>query len=221
MLPEEIQSLHWTQETATVYPITVMRKLGENVRDHLVFISDDKNHDVPFVKKCNEILHDYYTGGFSTDHDIEYNDGCGTQFKCIRAFTSLARRRVKTSRIFTEKSHSKSKSDSLGRAVKSFASRAVCAERRVIRNAEELTAFSSRKLSSQVCSRKLPSYVKQIVLFCLFQRNGDIQECVSSEKYVYIRGTLSIHQVVNIAGNHGQINYINASCGCSFCLVGS
>ena len=42
-----------------------------------------------------------------------------------------------------------------------------------------------------------------------------------SEKYVYIHGTLSMCQVVTIPGNHAQTYYRNASCGCSFCLVGS
>ena len=114
-----------------------IRKLGENVREgHLVFISDDK-HDVPFVEKCNEILQDHYTGeGFSIDHNIKYNDGCGMQFKYIQVFTSLARCRVKTSHIFTKTSHGKWKSDGLGGVVKSFASRAVCGKRHIIRNAK-------------------------------------------------------------------------------------
>ena len=133
LLPEEIWSLHWTQETATVYQI---RKLGENVREgHLVFISDDK-HDVPFVEKCNEILQDHYMGGFSIDHNIKYNDGCGMQFKCIQVFTSLARCCVKTSHIFNKASPGKWKSDSLGGVVKSFSSRAVCGKRHIIRNAK-------------------------------------------------------------------------------------
>ena len=43
LLPEEIQSIHWTQETVTIYPVVVMRKTGENIgEDHLVFISDEK-----------------------------------------------------------------------------------------------------------------------------------------------------------------------------------
>ena len=122
LLPEEIQSLHWVQETATVYPIVFMRKIGDDVPEgHLVFISDDKKHDVPFVEKCNEILHQHYVKeGMFITHDIEYNDGCASQFKCIRAFSSLARRSVKTTRIFCETSHGKSKSDGLGGVVKSF-----------------------------------------------------------------------------------------------------
>ena len=78
LLPEKIQWLHWVQETATVYPIVVMRKVANEIReDHLVFISDDKKHDVLFVEKCNEILHHHYVKeGLQINHDIEYNDGC-------------------------------------------------------------------------------------------------------------------------------------------------
>ena len=50
LLPKEIQSLHWTQETATIYPIVVIRKVEDKIReDHIAFISNDKKHDVPFV----------------------------------------------------------------------------------------------------------------------------------------------------------------------------
>ncbi len=98
LLPEEIQSLHWTQETATVYPIIVLRRVGEDIReDHLTFIPDDKNHDVPFGEYCNDSLHKYYEDeGLSITHDIEYNDGCASQFKCVRSFSSLAKRHIKT-----------------------------------------------------------------------------------------------------------------------------
>ena len=51
LLPEEIQSLHWTQETATVYPIVVIRKVEDDIHeDHIVFISNYKKHDVLFVE---------------------------------------------------------------------------------------------------------------------------------------------------------------------------
>ena len=62
-----------------------MRKIGDDVQEHhLVFISDEKKHDVPFVEKGSEILHSHYLqeGGI-INHDIEYNDGCASQFKCI------------------------------------------------------------------------------------------------------------------------------------------
>lgn len=150
LLPIEIQSIHWTQETATVYPIVVVcRRHGDDIReDHLVFISSDKKHDVPFVELCNIKLHSYYQEkGVSFIRDIEYNDGCASQFKCIRAFASLARRNIRTTRIFYETSHGKSKSDGLGGVIKSYASREVCGEKKVIRKAEELSKFLEENLS--------------------------------------------------------------------------
>ena len=111
LLPDEIQSLHWTQETASVYPVVVLRRVKEDVReDHLTFITDDKNHDVPFVEYCNNLLHEHYRGeGLDVTHGIEYNDGCASQFKCICALSALAHRSMKTTRIFCETSHGKSK----------------------------------------------------------------------------------------------------------------
>ena len=73
--------------------------------------------------------------------DIECNDGCSSQFKCIAAFTQYAYRSVQTARIFFEISHGKSKSDGLGGVVKGFAIREVNAREVIIRNASELFEF--------------------------------------------------------------------------------
>lgn len=65
-------------------------------------------------KKCNEILHQHYADeSMAINHDIEYNDGCASQFKCIRAISTLARRNAKTTCVFCETSHGKSKSDGM------------------------------------------------------------------------------------------------------------
>ena len=81
------------QETATVYPIVVFPKVDGALRDdHLVFVSDDKKHDVPIVERCNDLVNRYYLEeGLSITHNIEYNDGRVRQFKCICAFVRLAR----------------------------------------------------------------------------------------------------------------------------------
>ena len=147
-LPEEIQSLHWNQETATAYSIVVIRKVEDDLReDHTVFISNDKKHDVPFVEYCNDILHRYYKhAGLSITHDNEYNDGCATPFKCICAFSSLTRRKIKTTRVFCETNYGKSKSDGLWGVIKLYASCVVCGEREVIRDAKELFDFFNENL---------------------------------------------------------------------------
>ena len=53
-----MQSHQWTQEVTTVYPMVVLRTFSEDIcEDYLVFIFKSSEHDVPFAKHRNEILH--------------------------------------------------------------------------------------------------------------------------------------------------------------------
>ena len=55
LLPNEIQSLHWQQTSDTVFPVVVvMNCAGEIHEDHLVFISDDLQHDYIYVELMNK-----------------------------------------------------------------------------------------------------------------------------------------------------------------------
>ena len=61
LVPHEIQSLRWTQEQAIVYPVVVLRRVNDVIReDHIIFTSSDLKHDVLFVEFCNDLLHEYY-----------------------------------------------------------------------------------------------------------------------------------------------------------------
>ena len=113
---DEIMSIHWTQELAMVYPVVVLRKVDSVLReDHFTFISYDLTHDVPFVELCNAMIHKYYDErDINIEKDIEFNDGCASQCKCIRAIQSFARRNVSSIWVYFETSHGKSKSDGLG-----------------------------------------------------------------------------------------------------------
>ena len=113
-----------------MYPIVVLRKVNSRIReDHLTFITVDKKHEVPFVELYNECLHAFYKeDGTNITHDVEYNDGCASQFKCTGAFSSMARRSIKTTLIFCKTSHGKCKLDGLGGIIKTLLSE-VCMER--------------------------------------------------------------------------------------------
>ena len=106
LIPNEIQSLHWTQKQATLSPVVVKRIVDGIIKgDHIPFISSNLKHDVLYVDFSNELLYDYYkTEGLKFIHDTKYNDGCSSQFSCIKAFRSLARRNIKTTHIFCETS---------------------------------------------------------------------------------------------------------------------
>ena len=50
--------------------------------------------------------------------DIDFNDGCATQFKSIKSDWLFANRKVKTEGIYFESSHGKGPSNGLGGMVK-------------------------------------------------------------------------------------------------------
>ena len=103
------------------------------VRINFTFISNDLTHDVPLVELCNAMIHTYYDErNINMEIDIDFNDGCASQYKCVRAIQSFARRNVSSIRVYFETSHGKSKSDSLGCVVKGYASRKVAATNTVI-----------------------------------------------------------------------------------------
>ena len=178
-----------------------------------MFTSDDKKHDVFFVEKCNKIL-----------QHIEYDDGCSSQFKCIRAFSSLARYPVRTARIFWDTSRGKSKSDGLGGVVKAFASRAVCSERRIIRDAKQLIDLLDKTLKVKSANDSNRPMLNRLFFYISLKDMEDYRSVFPSLKCNYIYSTLSIHEVVAIPRKLEAILYrkfFTASCGCPCCLSGN
>ena len=223
LLPDEIQSLHWTQETATVYPVVVLRRVNGDVReDHITFITNDKNHDVPFVELCNNWLHKHYQDqGVEIVHDVEYNDGCSSQFKCIRAFSALARRTIRTTRIFCETSHGKSKSDGFGGVIKCYASRSVCSEKRVIRDGKELYEFFQERLLVRDAVDSPKPMLNRLFHYISTEEMDDYRSTFPANTFKYIPGTLKIHEVVTSPGDETHIRFRNISCACVNCLSGN
>ena len=116
--------------------------------DHVIFISKNLTHDVPFVELCNSMIHAYYDErDINIELDIEFNDGYTSQYKCVQAIQSFASRNVSSIRVYFETSHGKSKYDGLGGVFKGYASTEVDAANTVIRNAAELYQFCNEKLT--------------------------------------------------------------------------
>ena len=218
LVPHEIQSLHWTQEQATVYPVVVLRRVNDVIwEDHITFISSDLKHDVPFVEFCNDLLHEYYKSeGYNITHDIEYNDGYSSQFKCIKAFSSLARRNIKTTRIFCETSHGKSKSDGLGGVIKSFVYHNVCGSENIIRNTKELYDYFIENLTVHNVENGKPM-LNRLFFYISSEEMTEYRSSFPINKYKSIKGTLKIHQVTTTS-NDKSIMARQCSCGCKSCL---
>ena len=218
LLPDEPQSLHWTTQQATVYPVVVLRSVDAKiVEDHFVFFSDDRTHDVAFVEHCAQTIITFYEQkGETFENIIELNDGCAQQFKSIKAFTQLAKCSYQVTRLFFETSHGKSKSDGLGGVVKSFVSRAVSGEKVFIRNAKELYDFCCTYLT---VSDNTGSVMNNRKFFYVEVDDVEqIRSSVKNDKYKYIPGTRKLHQVTTKAKDRSGFYIRNFICSCKNCL---
>ena len=97
------------------------------------------------------MIHKYYADehDLTVVSDIEFNDGRGSQFKCINAISKVAERKVLTNCVYFESAHGKSKSECLGGVVKWFVSGKVAAEAVIIRNGKELFDFCCSNLATR------------------------------------------------------------------------
>ena len=149
--------------------------------------------------------------------DIEFIDGCLSQYKCVQEIQSFARRNVSSIRLYFETSHGNSKYDCLWGVVKGYASREVAATNTVIRNTAELYQFCNEKLTV------LGSDEHEKMLNCLFfslpKQNIESYRSSfpSSRVYRPIPGTLKIHQIMNKISERNGVYKQNFSSFCKFC----
>ena len=104
--------------------------------------------------------------------------------------------------------------------MKSYATNAVCGERRYIRNAEELFQFLDESLHviNDVNSKK-PMLNRKFFLVTS-QVVNNYRDSFPTSQYVAIKGTLKIHEIVTTPGDNTAIHYRRNSCGCQHCLKG-
>jgi hypothetical protein len=221
LLPDEIYEIHWCQDECTVYPVVVLRKVDGVLReDHFCIFSADLKHDAAFVEAANTKIHEYYQqNGVNIELDIEMNDGCASQYKCITAFRNLSLRKIQTLRIYFETAHGKSKSDGLGGTVKSFVARDIAAKRVVIRTPQELLAYCQEHL------RKFNSQDGKLLNreFMLLEEEevSRMREMLSKKAtYQTIKGTRNIHMVSNKVSCGAGIYAREFACLCSNCIKG-
>ena len=140
-------------------------------------------------------------GDINIEIDIEFNDNFASQYKCVWAIQSFARRNVSSIRMYFEISHGKSKSDS----VKGYASREAAATNTDIRNAAELYQFCNEKLT--VLGSDEHKKMLNRLFFCLPKENIESYQSSfpSSRVYRPIPGTRKIHQIMNVTSKKNGI----------------
>ena len=136
----------------------------------------------------------------------------------------MAQRKTKTTCVFCKTSHGKSKSDGLGGAVKSFASRAIFGEGLIICDAKELFEFFETNLTLKDVLDNDKPMLNRHFFDISKEEMESYRAAFPSQSYQSIKGikgTLAIHQVVIATpGSSNTIQYRNSSCACSACFNG-
>ena len=91
MVQDEIQGFHWNNIGCTLHPVALYHmKDGELQCESLCVISDDMEHDTPFVYQVQAEVVKYLKRELPHVIDIEYfSDGCAGQYKNFKNILNL------------------------------------------------------------------------------------------------------------------------------------
>ena len=127
VIQDEVQSYHWNKEYCTLHPVSLYYICqGELKTESLCVLSDDNNHDTPFVHKCLQLVTSHIKNKLPQVTMIEYfTDGCGGQYKNYKNFLNVCEHGsdfgLQACWNFFATSHGKGPCDGIGGTVKRLA----------------------------------------------------------------------------------------------------
>ena len=129
VIQDEVQSYHWSKEYCTLHPMSIYLRSDQGLQTYsLCILSDDNQHDTPFVYKCQQIAMNYIKENHTCIQNIEYfTDGCGGQYKNFKNFINICHHYedfgLNGKWNFFATSHGKGPCDGIGGTVKRLAYR--------------------------------------------------------------------------------------------------
>ncbi|XP_070549829.1 uncharacterized protein [Ptychodera flava] len=163
---DEIQSAHWTNVQVTLHPIVTFYNCTNCTTDHtiqeaLVFISDDLTHDTHavqhFITLANSHLSEHRD--VTIEKQIQFSDGCASQYKSKGAFCDLSYCRSENGfaveRHFFGSQHGKGPCDGDAGTVKTTVRQALVAHKVVVGNGKQIYSFCHEKLTKDgLCTNR-------------------------------------------------------------------
>jgi hypothetical protein len=188
----------------------------EIVKEELVMISDDMNHDSSavkaFVRKAEDHLKE--TRNINMEHVVQFSDGCASQYKCKFAFYDVSESEKNfhhsTERSFFGSRHGKGPCDACIGVVKSNIRNAVVRREVTVQSAEDAFDYFTRKMTKDGKEGQC-NHSKRT--FFLVPKNK-IQHRKRSDLLTVV-GTRSLHCVHS--GSAEAVWTRNLSCYCDFC----
>ncbi|XP_062621147.1 uncharacterized protein LOC134282769 [Saccostrea cucullata] len=218
---DEAQSAHWTYEQVTIHPVVAYYKCteencNENVRESVVFISEDHKHDYHlvqhFIAKTNEYL--IQGVGLNIEKEIQFSDGAPTQYKSKYNFVDMSMCHedfgFSVEKHFFGSRHGKGPCDGEAGVIKRSASLAVTTRGTIISNAEDFFNYSKNKLTIDGHSHSKRTF--------FFVKTGD----VNRDREQITNRVKTVKQCRSLFSFRGIQQYIvtarERSCFCDACI---
>lgn len=214
---DEVQSAHYSYRQITVHPIVTYYpcdKCEEVVREDMVFLTDDLQHNADAVEEftVKSVQHLTDVRRVSVDHLVQFTDGSPTQYKSKISFFHLSKRRgFSMERNYFGSRHGKGPADGCSAVVKSKVRRAVLGKRARIQNAQQMYDYC---VEHMVIDSRGPDCCHARRVFFLIETIPKTDRNQTNLKPV--TGTRKIHQVRS-TGVEGQVAVRNLSCHCEGC----
>ncbi|XP_069137185.1 uncharacterized protein [Argopecten irradians] len=213
---DEIQSAYYSYQQVSLHPVVAYYKCptckSSTVEESAVFISPDIKHDAYAVNQFNyKMKRHIQERGVSFNHDVQFSDGCASQYKSKIPFQHLAER-GKDGNIYERgyfgSRHGKGPCDALGGVVKKAAELYVRSRQGIIQNAQDFYNFCKGNMTidnTSQCEHK-----KRVFFF---------EERINREttpELRTIKGTQQLHSVRSV--RPGLVKVRKLSCFCRGCL---
>lgn len=232
----EVQSLHWSANQATLLPMVVHRHAqvtdeegnikDEVIKEHFVFISDDKKKDTEFVMHAFGIMFQYLEDhGIKPRHTHIWTDGCAGQFKSHNGFMDKSLFRslygCTCDHNFFCSGHGKGEWDGVGATCKHCAALAVVQGKCLLKDSADLHQFLAETLttpkSSSFPSRQQGGKVKNR-LFFLIPPDEIKHEDRSIVDVKTIKNLRQQHQFFFSGHETQKVRYRRFTCMCEKCI---
>ena len=122
--PVETQGAHWHHHQSALHPVVCyyrcsQRGCSQLVTHEIMCLSDDLKHDVVTVEAFETVAMKVLTENhILVNRVFQFCDNCASQYKCAKAWASLAKRKIPTMRSYFAPCHGKGPADgAIGRIV--------------------------------------------------------------------------------------------------------
>ena len=213
---DEAKSVFFIARQITIHPVVVFYHSPDVpdliVRNSLVFLSDDNNHDYQAVDHFFKNSVEYLEGeGIAFSKLVVFSDGCTSQYKGKGSFADLSLKTIPIERNFFGSDHGKSECDGEVGCVNKAVDMAVLGRKVVVSNADDMYTWCSTNLClDEVGSKRRFFLVKP----------GDINRDREVTNVATLQGCRKLHQVVNVPFSPYKLLVKKLSCYCILCNNG-